>query len=116
MAKEFSYTINPNFDYILHEGPNTSINLRKISWSGREEKIDIRKYTYKDGEEIMGKGISLPDDAVNNLVETLVEHGYGSTSKIDKVLKQREDYGQESNEGYEDDGSEEYYDPMQLIS
>ena len=51
MAKEFSYEIIPDFDFIIEEGQNNSTNLRKISWNGREPKLDIRKWAYNDGTD-----------------------------------------------------------------
>ena len=47
--KDFSFEIVPNFDFVLEEGSNTSVNLRKISWNGRDPKLDIRKWSYNDG-------------------------------------------------------------------
>ena len=54
--KDFSFEIIPDFDFILEEGSNTSVNRRKISWNGRDPKLDIRKWSYNDGEERMLKG------------------------------------------------------------
>ena len=53
MAKSndnFKYEVNKDYDFILEESANTSICLRKISWNDRPEKLDIRKYTYSDGQ------------------------------------------------------------------
>ena len=42
--KEFSYEVDPNFDYVLEERANTFIALRKIKWGSQTEaKLDIRK-------------------------------------------------------------------------
>ena len=49
-SKEFTYTVNPEFDYIIEETNNTTIAVRKISWNGRPEKLDIRKYMYSNGK------------------------------------------------------------------
>ena len=104
--KAFEYIINEDFDFVLEEGANSSVCLRKISWNGRPEKIDIRKYTYKDGEERMLKGISLSDEGTNELVNTLVENGYGDYNRILKALNNR------THEVTED---EEYYDPADIL-
>lgn len=118
--KSFTWEKDNDFDYILQEGQNTSICLRKISWNGRPYKIDIRKYTYQDSTEHMGKGVSLTDEATNILVETLVDNNYGDTKKILKGLKNRPDFNDavvnmDAADGYDDDGSEEYYDPAELL-
>lgn len=86
MSKEFSYEINEEFGTeIISEGGNSFVGLRKISWNGREEKVDIRKYMVNsDGNEIMGKGISLSEEEANTLTNTLVDKGYGDPKHIIK--------------------------------
>lgn len=118
--KEFSMEIEDNFDFILEEGQNTSINLRRISWNGRPSKIDIRKWVYNDGTERAMKGVSLSDEGADELANVLIEQGFGSTKRIIKAIKAREDYdgsisGSVTEEIAEDDGSEEYYDPSELL-
>mgnify|MGYP004665077047 FL=1 len=118
--KDFSFEIVPNFDFVLEEGSNTSVNLRKISWNGRDPKLDIRKWSYNDGEERMLKGCTLSDEGGNELACVLVEHGYGDTNRLFKALSQRDDFhgtvdvGESKSE--EDDSEEEYYDPSMLLS
>lgn len=118
--KEFSMEIEDNFDFILEEGQNTSINLRRISWNGRPSKIDIRKWVYNDGTERAMKGVSLSDEGADELTNVLIEQGFGNTKRIIKAIKAREDYdgsisGNITEEIAEDDGSEEYYDPSELL-
>lgn len=118
--KEFSMEIEDNFDFILEEGQNTSINLRRISWNGRPSKIDIRKWVYNDGAERAMKGVSLSDEGAGELANVLIEQGFGNTKRIIKAIKAREDYdgsisGNITEEIAEDDGSEEYYDPSELL-
>lgn len=118
--KEFSMEIEDNFDFILEEGQNTSINLRRISWNGRPSKIDIRKWVYNDGTERAMKGVSLSDEGADELANVLIEQGFGNTKRIIKAIKAREDYdgsisGSVTEEIAEDDGSEEYYDPSELL-
>ena len=70
MAKEFSYEIIPDFDFIIEEGQNNSTNLRKISWNGREPKLDIRKcYPSLDQNILKAKITKMFKD--KNLVELL---------------------------------------------
>lgn len=118
--KGFSMEIEDNFDFILEEGQNTSINLRRISWNGRPSKIDIRKWVYNDGTERAMKGVSLSDEGADELANVLIEQGFGNTKRIIKAIKAREDYdgsisGNITEEIAEDDGSEEYYDPSELL-
>ena len=122
MAKngEFSYEVQKEFDFIIEESGNNSINLRKISWNGRPYKLDLRKYSYKDGKESMLKGISISDEGANELTEVLIENGYGDTKRIIKALRTRENFTEEMLEPeyvFEDDNeSEEFYDPKQLLA
>jgi hypothetical protein len=116
----FSYEINKEYDYIIEEAANTTICLRKISWGGRPEKIDIRKYSYSDGEEKMMKGVSLSDEGANELTNILAFTGYGDTKKLAKAIKSREDYYDGCENDIEEESEEvsegEYYDPKMLIS
>ena len=122
MAKngEFSYEVQKEFDFIIEESGNNSINLRKISWNGRPYKLDLRKYSYKDGKESMLKGISISDEGANELTGVLIENGYGDTKRIIKALRTRENFTEEMLEPdyvFEDDNeSEEFYDPKQLLA
>ena len=122
MAKngEFSYEVQEGFDFIIEESGNNSINLRKISWNGRPYKLDLRKYSYKDGKESMLKGISISDEGANELTGVLIENGYGDTKRIIKALRTRENFTEEMLEPdyvFEDDNeSEEFYDPKQLLA
>lgn len=119
--KEFAYDIDDSFDYIIDEGGNTSINVRKISWNGKPYKLDIRRYTYKDGQETMMKGISLSDEASNELTKVLIDNGYGNTRYIINSLKNRDDFKESllednpSDLNNTDDEDEEYYDPKELL-
>lgn len=119
-TKDFKYEIDKDFNFVIEEGANTSICLRKISWNDRPAKIDIRKYLYKDGEERLGKGVSLSDDATNELVNVLTQNGYGDTKQILRGIKNRNDFEEslkniDSDDPVDDDGSEEYYDPSELL-
>lgn len=116
--KDFSYEIVPDFDFILEEGANTSTNLRKISWNGREPKLDIRKWSYNEGEERMLKGCTLGDEGANELACVLVECGYGDTNRLMKALSTRDDFHgttEVSSDNETDDEEEEYYDPNLLL-
>lgn len=121
MAKEFTMDIIPGFDFIIEEGQNTSLNLRKVSWNGRDAKLDLRKWSYQeDGSERAMKGVTLSDEGADELTCVLTEQGYGNTKRIIKAIQAREDYESAMNtlndpEDENDDGSEEYYDPSELL-
>ena len=93
------YTIKDNFDYVLEEKGNTYISLRKLCWCGADEaeekegKLDIRKYyTGKDGNEVVGKGVSLTEEGANELINVLTSNNYGNTKTIINNIKNREDF------------------------
>ena len=118
--KEFTMEIMEGFDYIIEESGNSSLNLRKVSWNGREHKLDLRKWNYQDGQERAMKGVTLSDDGADELSAVLVEQGYGNTKRIVKALTKRDEYNEVINhlndvEEELDDGSEEYYDPSELL-
>ena len=121
---EFKFEVDKNFgDHVIEERDNLSIIMRKISWGNSGEyKVDIRKYLYTEEGERMNKGISLTDNGANELTKELVSCGYGDTKEIIKVLSKREEnladlLNQCNNESEdEDNGSEEYYDPKELLA
>lgn len=120
MAKEITMEIQEGFDFIIEESGNSSINLRKVSWNGREPKLDLRKWSYQDGQERALRGITLTNEGADELTGVLVEQGYGDTKRIVKAIVKRENYNDimkhidDIEENY-DDGSEEYYDPSELL-
>ena len=118
--KEITMDIQEGFDFIIEESGNSSLNLRKVSWNGRDAKLDLRKWSYQDGQERAMKGVTMSDEGADELTGVLVEQGYGDTKRIVKAVTGREDYDdvmQHINDVEEnnDDGSEEYYDPSELL-
>jgi len=121
--KTFNYRTMPDFDFVIEESGSNSLNLRKIAWNsvegdGKPYKLDLRKYSYSDGEEHMMKGCTISDKGADELTGVLVEQGYGDTKRIVNALRHRDNFKQEMLEDdyEEDDGSEDYYDPKQLLS
>ena len=118
--KEIKYAIEEGFDHIISEGGNSSINVRRISWNDHPYKLDIRRYSYKDGKESMLKGISLDDKAAGNLAVILIENGYGETKDLLDAVSKRSDFKEVLKTQIDnlDDNNEEeeYYDPNELLS
>ena len=124
MAKEFVCNIDEKFgDFIIEERGNSSINVRKVSWGeGSAYKLDIRKWLYlEDGTERASKGVTLTDEGVDELTGVLAEQGYGDTKRVLKALSKRDDFDNAYNtmndveEGIIDEGSDDYYDPKELL-
>lgn len=89
---EFSFKLG-ELSEVLEEKNNTFKALRRVSFNGRPEQIDIRGwYVNGDGKEIMGKGVQLSDEGANNLVTFMVREKYGETKEILNELKKREDF------------------------
>ena len=128
------YTIKDGYDHVLEEKGNTYISLRKMCWCGADEaeekegKLDIRKYyTGKDGNEVVGKGVSLTEEGANELVHVLTKTKYGNTKTIINNIKNREDFIPSlvnclSDEQLQDTGidvskyeKEDYYDPRKEL-
>jgi hypothetical protein len=91
--KAISFEIVEGYDRIIEEKGNTCLALKKIAWNGAQPRLDLRKWFIdSEGNDVMGKGVSLSDEAANTLTETLVEDGYGDTNKIMECLRTREDF------------------------
>lgn len=118
--KEFTMEIQEGFDFIIEESGNSSVNLRKVSWNGRPAKLDLRKWSYADGQERALKGVTMSDEGADELTGVLVEQGYGNTKRIAKALTKREEYDEvmkhiDDVEEDMNDDSEDYYDPSELL-
>ena len=118
--KEITMDIQEGFDFIIEESGNSSLNLRKVGWNGREPKLDLRKWSYQDGTERAMKGVTMTDEGADELAGVLVEQGYGNTKRIAKAISKRDEYEdvmQHLDDSEEDinDDSEEYYDPSELL-
>ena len=119
--KEITMEIQEGFDFIIEESGNSSLNLRKVGWNGREPKLDLRKWSYSDGQERPMRGVTMTDDGANELAGVLVEEGYGNTKRIAKAIMKRDEYNDViehiNDPEVEDDSdsSEEYYDPSELL-
>lgn len=125
----FSYTIIDDFDKIIDEKGNNTINLRKLYWGedSDKERLDLRKWIQGAQNEICTKnGFSfLTEEGPHNLTEVLVEEGYGRTKEVLEGLKNREDFRPALNvvlgkgdEYYDESVSipeENYFDPRQVL-
>lgn len=123
----FSYTIVDEFDKIIDEKGNNTVNLRKLYWGEDSDKVrlDLRKWVQGDKEICTKHGFSfLTEEGPHNLTEVLVEEGYGRTKEIIEGLKNREDFRPALNvilgdgdEYYDDSVSttveEDYFDPRE---
>lgn len=103
---EFVYTAKD--EIVIEEKGNKYIKLAMIAWKSEEDateddyRLDIRKYmTNPDATERMNKGVSfMTKDGPNELVNVMVERGYGDTTKVLTSLKERSDFSDAVKEAY----------------
>lgn len=95
-TKEFNLEIDPSLDVVFDEGSgNSFLAMRKLRWDENSNfKIDLRKwFTNSDGEEIAGKGFSfITEEGPNNLVNCLIDNGFGDTKDIVESISKRDDF------------------------
>ena len=118
--KEITMEIEEGFDFIIEESGNSSLNLRRVKWNGRDAKLDLRKWVYQDGQERAYKGVTMSDEGADELTGVLVEQGYGDTKRVVKAIIKRDEYDEvmkHLDDVEEDcsDNSEDYYDPSELL-
>lgn len=96
---EIKYKVG-KIDECFDEKGNSSLMMRHIAWEKRDEKefgeegLELRKfYITSDGKETPGKGFRfLTEDGPHKLVSTMLDHGFGKTQEVIKIISQREDF------------------------
>jgi hypothetical protein len=124
----FEYAIIDGVDRTIEEAGNQFTALRKIKWGdGDKEYLELRRWrNTPDGKEQAAKGCTfMTEEGPSELVNALVDLGYGNTREVLTHLSEREDFRKSLNSvlGKEDelfDESEgtledDYYDPKKLI-
>ena len=80
---------------VLEENNNWGKVLMRVSWNDGPIVYDIRNIDLRTmgslDEVVMRRGISLSDQALNTLLEVLIDEGFGNTKKLIKKLKKRDD-------------------------
>ena len=121
-----TFYMHDDVDEIFDEKGNMFLALRKIQWAkvGADPdpdkgKLELRKWNIKpDGSEIPGKGFSfLTENGPNELIDVLIEQGYGNTETILGKLKERDDFVEAVDRMYNgvDEDSDEYFDPREAL-
>ena len=89
MAKELTWEILKEYGEIDID-ENFSIKIVEVKWGGRQPKgFDIRRYSKE--EDRLGKGITIPYDAVEDLVKIIISNDMCKLDKIEKFIKDRKD-------------------------
>lgn len=93
-----------------------SLKIRSVAYNGREPKIDIRRWTEKDGKEVMGKGLTLSMEDLVWLSEAIPEvvakftgkkKGTKATPKTEVKEEPAVELNIESDEDSEDEETED---------
>ena len=123
---QFQYHVFKDYDIPFDEKGTTCGTVRKVQWikgSGEPDeskaKIEIRKVYTSGAEEKTGKGYTFSTpEGPGELVEGLIEAGYGNTKEVIRKLRQREDFAEAVNTINEDndDGSDgDMFDMRDLL-
>ena len=109
----------PSVEEIIDEQGSQYIALRKTQWVNDDEepdeskgKLELRKWTVKDGKEF-GKGFAfLTENGPHELTRVLVKRGFGKTKEILSELRKRDDFKDavETLDKEEEIGDGEYFD------
>ena len=120
------YHIFKDYEIPFDEKGSTCGTVRLVQWvkDGDEPNIDkakleIRKVYTSGAEEKLGKGYTFSTpEGPGELVEGLIEAGYGNTKEVIRKLRQREDFAEAVNTINEDndDGSDgDMFDMRDLL-
>lgn len=114
---EFKFNIDGT-DEIFDEKSNTILAIRNVSWGDNPARLELRKwYISSDGGETPNKGFSfLTEDGPNELVNKMIELGYGKTKDILERISKRDDYTDVVYFLRDGKELEEYYDPRDIFN
>ena len=71
---EIKYEVLENCGVIAERSGDYKLELRYVSWNGKEPRYDIRPWKVNDeGEEICGKGITLTGEELESLGEIIAK-------------------------------------------
>ena len=69
MADDFSFQITEKVGEISVNKTGWTLELNKVSWSGRPAKFDLRSWS--PDHQKMGKGVTLTDEEIKKLGEII---------------------------------------------
>lgn len=78
---------------VIDEKGNMALMLREVAWNGRDYHLELRKWIVDVDKEQPMKGCTfITEEGPNNLVDTMVKHGYGNTRNILHELSSRDSF------------------------
>lgn len=119
-SEPLTYNVG-DIDEPIDSKGNTVILLRKLAWGNNKEKLEIRKWFVDINKETPSKGVTfLTEEGPNNLINVMIQKGYGETGEIINSLKDREDFdealeaiGKKRPKG---NPSDTFYDPKEACN
>ena len=115
----FTYTVGA-IDEVIDSKGNSVIMLRNIAWGENgKEKLELRRWIVDINEEKPLKGVTfLTEDGPDNLVNVLLDKGFGKTEEVLGVLSSRDDFKdalEELNKPKTAKKSSRYSDPKEIL-
>ena len=115
----FTYTVGA-IDEVIDSKGNSVIMLRNIAWGENgKEKLELRRWIVDINEEKPLKGVTfLTEDGPDNLVNVLLDKGFGKTEEVLGVLSARDDFKdalEELNKPKTAKKSSRYSDPKEIL-
>ena len=120
------YHVFKDYDIIFDEKGSKYGTLRKVQWvkEGKEPdeekaKIEIRHMVNSQEGETFGKGYAFDtDEGPHELVEAMIDCGFGNTKEILRKLTKRDDFKDavENFDSEDDELSGELFDMRDLLS
>lgn len=78
---------------VIDEKGNMALMLREVAWNGRDYHLELRKWIVDVDKEQPMKGCTfITEEGPNNLVDTMIKHGYGNTRNILHELSSRDSF------------------------
>ena len=87
MSKEFSYNVDPDFNFPIDEKGNSFISLRKIQWNNAYDTGDNNPQSINTES---GIGVSfLTEEGPGELAKVLIENGYGDAEELATAISEK---------------------------
>ena len=117
---DFTYKVG-DIDEVVDSKGNSVIMLRTVAWGENgKEKLELRRWIVDINAEKPLKGVAfLTEDGPDNLVNVLLDKGYGKTDEVLEVLSTRDDFDDalsELNKPKNSKKSSRYSDPKEILS
>lgn len=109
-----------DIDEVVDSKNNSVIMLRTVAWGENgTERLELRRWKVDINQEIALKGVSfLTEDGPHNLVNVLLEKGFGKTDEVLTVLSTRDDFEEcleNLNKPKSSKKSSRYADPKEIL-